>query len=107
MNWKTTWSLLGVAVLLFGFIWFVDLKPTPSRPPAPRLLTIRPEEVARLQLTRTNNEVIWVQKSGLNWNLTLPLFYPARTFAIESLLKARLSVVLISTALGWVALVCA
>src|SRR5438552_1325411 len=49
MNWKTTWSLLGVAVLLFGFIWFVDLKPTPSRPPAPRLLTIRPEEVARLQ----------------------------------------------------------
>jgi len=88
MNWKTTWSLLCVAVLLFGFIWFVELKPTPSRPPAPRLLTIRPEEITRVQLTRTNNEVIWVQKSGLNWNLTLPLFYPARTFAIESLLKA-------------------
>src|SRR6266567_3603844 len=89
MRWKTTWLLLGLAAMLFGLIclleWRTSLTSTESAPA--RFLTIKPDDITRVQLTRTNNEVIWLQKTGRTWNLTLPLFYPAQSFAIDGLLK--------------------
>ena len=87
MKWKTTFWLLGLALILFAFICFVEFQtPPPAGPPA-HLLRIKPEQITRIQLKRTNEVVLWADKTNQTWNLTLPLFYPAKSFAIESLLQ--------------------
>src|SRR5437870_3085326 len=91
MSWKTTWVLLTVSALLFVFIYFVERKSSSSSEtsaPPPRLLTIKTEEIVALKLERTNRVILWAEKTNQNWNLTLPLFYPAQTFAIDSLLQS-------------------
>jgi len=97
MSWKTTWYLLGVTILLFVFIYFVERKSSSSsvaNTPPPRLLSVKPEEITRIKFERTtstNKVVLWAEKTNQNWSLTLGMTYPAQTFAIESLLQALAS----------------
>ncbi len=94
MRWKPTWLLLTLALLLFAFIYWVERR-APSTSvaaiPVSRLLSIKPEEISKIKLERTsegtNRAVLWVEKTNQTWNLTLPLLYPAQSFAIESVLQ--------------------
>jgi hypothetical protein len=90
MSWKGTWTLLGCAALLFGFIYFFEQhrKGTADHGgPPPPLLTLKPQEVTAIQLRRTNQFVLRVERTNGNWGLVAPLAYPAQPFAIEALLK--------------------
>ena len=88
MSWKTTWSLLLLAVLLFGFIYFVERKPSPEAGPPPRLVTFKPQLITRITFARTNQPLLEVSKTNEVWSLSWPLSYPARNFPIENLLKS-------------------
>lgn len=91
MRWKPTWLLLAVTALLFAFIYFVERKSSStSLAPAPpaHLLSLRPEEISRIQLERTNQTILWAQKTNQDWNLTWPQFYPAQRRAVEGLLQS-------------------
>ena len=90
MNWKTTWLLVSLALVLFAFIFLVERHARPTfaaGEPAPRLLNFRRAEVSSVQLRRTNQFILRVDRTNQTWNLTSPLFYPAQPFAIEGLLQ--------------------
>ena len=90
MSWKGTWTLVGCAALLFGFIYFFEQhrKGTADHGgPPPPLLTLKPQEVNAIQLRRTNQFVLRVERTNANWTLVAPLTYPAQPYAIEALLK--------------------
>lgn len=90
MNWKTTWLLLMLAAVLFGFIYLVERHTTGTstvgEPPA-HLVALKPAEVTSLQLRRTNQLILRIERTNENWNLTVPLFYPAQGLAVENILR--------------------
>lgn len=90
MNWKPTWILLGLAGLLFGFIFFYEhhRKGTADNGPPPPLVAVKPGDVTAVQIRRTNQFLLRAERTNGGWNLTAPLAYPAQPFAIEGLLHA-------------------
>jgi len=91
MRWKPTWLLVALALTLFAFIYFVERRISNSSmasPVAQHLLLIRPDEITRIEIERTNKVLLWAQKTNENWNLTLPIFYPAQGIAVGGLLQA-------------------
>src|SRR3954468_18618119 len=90
MRWNTTWMLLLGAGGLFVFIYFFERTLPSSNDPTPapaRIVGIKPEEVTAIQLRRTNQFLLRVERTNQSWNLTSPLIYPAQDVAIEHLLK--------------------
>jgi hypothetical protein len=89
MNWKTTWALLGVAVLMFAFIMLVERRISTETPPPVRLLAFKATEVTNIQVRLTNQLVLRVERATAEspWVLTVPISYPAQQHAIESLLR--------------------
>ena len=90
MRWKPTWILLGVAAVLFAFIFLFERRlPDPNTPP-PRLLAFKPGEITNLQVRLTNQLILSARraKPGALWNLSFPISYRARDHAIEPLLQA-------------------
>ena len=89
MRWNTTWLLAGLAAVLFAFIWLVERHSGPVADLGegpPRLLDLRPADVSSIQLRRTNQFLLRVERTNQTWNLIEPIHYPAQSFAIESLL---------------------
>ena len=77
MKWKPTWILLALAVALFAFIHFVERK---QRSPGaggtpPAVLSIRSADVTAIQIRRTNQLILRVDRTNQTWSLTTPLFY--------------------------------
>jgi hypothetical protein len=90
-TWKTTWTLVGAAALLFAFIYFFERRMTPTDAPAPppaALLKFKASEVTVVQLRRTNQFVLRAERTNQNWNITAPISYPAERFAVELLLNS-------------------
>jgi hypothetical protein len=90
MNWKSTWCLVGLALGLFALIWFYERHTQPSATtgqPPPRVLPISAAQVSVVQVRRTNQLVLRVERSNQVWNITAPIFYPAQTYAIQRLLQ--------------------
>src|SRR5262245_1885138 len=95
MKWKTTWLLLGLAAVLFGFILLIERRiPDVNLPPA-RLVTFQANDVTNIQLRLTNQLALRVERSRADtpWQLTVPIVYPAQPFAIEWLIQALEQVV--------------
>jgi hypothetical protein len=90
MNWRTTGALFVLAAGLFVFIYFFE-RPSQSRRSAEnlpaRLIPIVPSEVVAIQLKRTNQLSLRVERTNSAWHLTVPLAYPAEPFRIEGFLK--------------------
>ena len=88
-SWRTTLLLLGVGGLLFALIYFVE-RHAPSTAPLtqtpPRLVSLRAAEVTNIVVRRTNQFVLRADRTSLNWNITLPFFYPGQSFAVDKLL---------------------
>jgi len=89
MNWKSTWILLGLCVVLALVVLFDRRTPDANRPP-PRLFTFRVNAVTNIQLRLTNQLLLRVERARADapWNMTVPLSYPAQPFKIEWLLQA-------------------
>jgi len=88
MNWRTTWTLLGIAGLLFAFIYFFEQHRKDSPDPAPLLVPVKPAEVSAIQIRRTNQFLLRAERTNGTWGLTAPLTYSAQPYAIEGLLNA-------------------
>ncbi len=91
MRWRQTWLLTGLAAVLLAFILLYERHVGgPQSPTAPpRLLPqLRPAEVTAVQISRSNQLVLAVERTGEAWNLTLPLNYPAAPVAVQRLLGA-------------------
>lgn len=90
MRWKTTGILLLSAALLLAFIFLFErrLQSTGAPPPPPsRLIDIKPQNVASIQLRRTNQFVLRAERTNRTWNLVAPVNYPAQNYAIDHLLN--------------------
>ena len=91
MKWRQTWLLTGLAAALLAFILLYERRtgaPEPAAGP-PRLLPqLRAVEVTSVQVRRTNQLVLAVERNGEAWSLTLPLAYPAAPVAVQRLLGA-------------------
>jgi len=89
MTWKTTWLLLGSAALLLGFIVLFDGragKRTDVSAVQSKLVPISPESVTAIQLHRTNQFIVRVERTNQGWSVTAPISYPAQSYTIERLL---------------------
>src|SRR5262245_52962268 len=92
MKWKTTWLLLGLATLLFAFIYVFERhwkSTSETGAPPERLLGLRASEVTNIQLQFTNQLVLWAERArpDASWNLSSPRSYPAQPYPIELLLQ--------------------
>jgi hypothetical protein len=90
MNAKSTLILLGVALLLFTYIYVFERHvPDPAREAeqATRLFPgLEPAGIQRIEVVRSN-QVIRAERVGGRWRLTHPV-YPAQPQAIEPWIQA-------------------
>ena len=89
MNWKPTWILIGLAAMLFAFIFLFERHAPDAQPPPARLFSFRAAEVTNIQVRLTNQLLLRVERAREDepWNLSLPLSYPAQPFKIERMLQ--------------------
>ena len=82
MSWRTTWLLFSGAVLLGAFIFFFERHVTPGGVRAEegsrKLLNFRLNEVTSVQLRRTNQFLLRVERTNESWRLTAPVAYAAQ-----------------------------
>jgi hypothetical protein len=93
MKWKTTWLLLGFAMAVFAFIFFIERHSRPSYragDPPPRLFNFKAEDVTNVQMRITNQLILRVERPApaTAWSLNVPISYPAQSYAIEGLLQS-------------------
>ncbi len=90
MNSSQTKWLVGLALALFTFIAFDELRRSvrpPALPDAEQLVPrLRPATVTRIELTHSNTTVRAEFAAG-QWRLTAPLNYPADPLLISALLE--------------------
>lgn len=90
MNWKTTWTLAGLALGLFAFIMLFERHTTATGEggqPLPRLLPVQSSEVSGIQLRRSDQLLLDVTRTNGTWKLSFPMAYPAQAFALDGLLQ--------------------
>jgi len=90
MNRLTPFILLGIALLLFCFIYFVERHAgNPELQPVAVGLfpDFDPSKVAAMEIVRSNS-AIRLERTNDSWRLTAPVIHPARQPAIELLLQA-------------------
>ena len=62
MKWKSTSLLVGLAVLLFAFIFFIERRIPTGVQPLPRIVAFRANEVTNIQLRITNQLALRVEQ---------------------------------------------
>jgi hypothetical protein len=90
MNSRTTLWLMAVALGLFGYIYFVELRQSDSgeraQQSAKLLPNFDPSKVTAIEITQSNG-VVRAELTRDEWELTMPP-YPAQSTGIEALLNA-------------------
>jgi len=88
VNWRATGILFAFAAILFAFIFFFERLPdSKSAHATTRLAAVAPNEITAIQLKRTNQLMLRVERTNGTWSLTVPVSYPAQPFAVEGLLQ--------------------
>jgi Domain of unknown function (DUF4340) len=89
MNSKNTLIWLGIAAVLFAFIFTFEhfLRPTVSAP-SPILPGLRPSAITSIQVIPANAFEIEADRTNGTWFLSKPFAYPAQSVAVEALLTA-------------------
>src|SRR5436853_589445 len=89
MNSKSTWRLFFVAIALFAFIYFFELRPAQQKLTADKEVVF--PKLAASAITsveiQTTNFILKAERTNETWRLTRP-FYPAQSTPIEAFLKA-------------------
>lgn len=91
MNPKTSWALVAVAALVFGFIFVYERhwRDDNAPPPAPRVLArIDPATLTSVQVRPAGQPEIRADRANGAWLLTRPLTYPAEGAAVDALIQA-------------------
>ena len=90
MNSSQTKWLVGLALALFAFIAFDELRRPSGPPPSPAagqlVPRLRPATVTRIEVT-LSNATIRAEFAAGQWRLTAPLSYPADPLLISALLE--------------------
>ena len=88
MNSKTTWRLFILAIGLFAFIWFKELRGRPAASSAGALVfpKLAASSVTGVEV-QTTNYFVKAERTNDTWRLTRP-FYPAQSTPIDSFIKA-------------------
>jgi len=87
-RWRTTWIVFGLALVVFAFIALFERHwrrgDAEYQPPA-RLFTFKAADVTNIALHVTNQLLLRVERTNASspWALTVPINYPAQSFAIE------------------------
>jgi len=91
MNWKNTWTLVGLAAALFAFIFLFErrLNPTGTVAPVPPLLAkFKPTSATSITLRRGTQFTLVLEKTNDTWQFVKPFAYPAANFAVQNFLTA-------------------
>jgi hypothetical protein len=87
MKAKTTWVWVGIAAVLFGFIFFFERHRTNLQSSSQRVLpTLRPAAVTSV-LVEAGPLQLRANRTNDVWQLVSPLTYPAQAISVEGLLK--------------------
>ena len=91
MNWKNTWTLVGLAAALFAFIFLFErrLNPTGTVAPAqPLLAKFKPTSATTVTLRRGTQFTLVLERTNDTWHFVKPFAYPAANFAVQNFLGA-------------------
>jgi len=99
MQFRTTAILAAIFVVLFGFVYFVELRKPEDKSKTPGLSqtpiwSLTPDQVARITIRdNTNQKTAEVAREGGVWNIKQPIQEPADDTRLNSLAGqvARLS----------------
>ena len=94
MRWRSTFWLVGGAVVLFAYIWLFErhqLSTDQRTGSQPLLSGFRLKEIDSVQIQRTNTFLLRVQRTNSAWRYVAPSEYPAQTAAVETLLELAMS----------------
>ncbi len=91
MNWKNTWTLVGLAAALFAFIFLFErrLDPTGTATPTPPLFAkFKPTSATSMTLRRGMQFSLTLERTNDGWHFVKPFAYPAADFSVQSFLTA-------------------
>ena len=77
MNWKSTWFLVFVSTTTLVYIALFE-RSSIQKPEQPQLIQFKPDQVAAIQLRRTNEFVLRTERTDETWKLVSPAIYPAQ-----------------------------
>lgn len=94
MSSKTTWTLIAIAAVLFGLIFFVEhpLREKAHSQQLTRKIFPQFDPLAVTDVTILADQLISVHRGTNQWTLTKPISYPAASERIESLLNVLASI---------------
>lgn len=84
-RWLLNLALLLVVILLAVFAWYRSAHPPKEAQPA--LTELDPEAVRRVEIERTNQPLVVLERGENGWRLTAPLQARADSFAVDALLR--------------------
>jgi hypothetical protein len=90
MNFKTTWSLVTVAVVMFAFIFFLERPHRLTRAIGQSHLILpgfSPEAVTGFEIRPPGQPEIRLERTNGSWRLVKPLASPANRDRVEELLR--------------------
>ena len=91
MNWKNTWTLVGLAAALFAFIFFFERHLNPSGQvalPPPLFAKFKPTTAVTVQIRRGKDLSVTLERTNDAWRFSKPFAYPAAEFAVRNFLEA-------------------
>src|SRR3954469_22251497 len=91
MNWKNTWTLVGLAAALFAFIFLFErrLNPTGTAAPTqPLFARFKPTSATSMTLRRGMQFTLTLERTNDFWQFVKPSPYPAANFSVQSFLGA-------------------
>jgi hypothetical protein len=90
MRWRSTFWLVALAALLFGFIWGYERHTvsTDQRSASQPLLPgFHARDIEGISVQRTNSFILQVQRTNDAWTYLAPVSYPAEPVAVRALLE--------------------
>ena len=95
MNFKTTLFLLVLVVVVGVSLYIVtnreDKTKTPDTTDTHKLITVDSADVVRVSITASDDRHLVLQKTGSQWRLVEPVAAPAKSFEVDDLVRALVS----------------
>src|SRR3954469_16428903 len=80
-------TAVGVLVILGGYAWWANRHPvadTTATPPAPKIISIAPEQISSIRLVKAD-EPVSIEKKADKWQIVMPRQLAADTDAVTGM----------------------